>query len=201
MHIRVSGKWASLFFRTKLFWLFYFILNLTHLNRCRKNRYICLEIIWKVRLICAWCEYACFPILKRHYTSLVVLNKLLNLWAFFGVNQSEWPDVMIGFFIDGPTPFLRESLDKVTRLEYPKNKITLYIYNNVPKHSELVDVFFKSTKSDAYLEAAVINSFNYKTIRSKFEYAEFSDGQPYLLVNYIRPKDEFSEQQGRNDAM
>lgn len=85
--------------------------------------------------------------------------------------KSTWPDVTIGVFIDQPTPFLREYFEKISRLEYPKYKITMLIYNNAPMHNELVEAFFLKPENE------------------------------YLSVKYIGPEDDFSEQDARNEAM
>lgn len=70
-----------------------------------------------------------------------------------------------------PTPFLREFFEKVAKLEYPKSKITMLIYNNVPMHKELVEAFIVEPENE------------------------------YLFVKYIGPEDDFSEQEARNEAM
>lgn len=46
-------------------------------------------------------------------------------------SRSEWPTVLLALFIESPTPFLLEVLEKVTQLDYPKDKISLWIHCNV----------------------------------------------------------------------
>ncbi len=46
----------------------------------------------------------------------------------------DWPTLTLAIFIERPTPFLREFLEKVSSLTYPKNKITVLLHNNVSKN-------------------------------------------------------------------
>lgn len=45
--------------------------------------------------------------------------------------RSEWPYVLLALFIESPTPFLLEVLEKVTQLDYPKNRISLWVHCSV----------------------------------------------------------------------
>jgi hypothetical protein len=45
--------------------------------------------------------------------------------------MNEWPNVTIGLFIENPTPFLREFFQKISKLNYPKSKLSVLIHNNV----------------------------------------------------------------------
>ena len=53
-------------------------------------------------------------------------------------SRSEWPTVLLALFIESPTPFLLEVLEKVTQLDYPKDKISLWIHCNTLHHETLV---------------------------------------------------------------
>lgn len=53
----------------------------------------------------------------------------------------------MGIFIETPTPFLVEFFTKITNLEYPKNKLTLLIHNNVKYHNEVIDQFLEKSKT------------------------------------------------------
>ena len=46
-------------------------------------------------------------------------------------NHSEWPLVMLALFIEKPTPFLAEVLEKITRLDYPKQRMRLWVHSLV----------------------------------------------------------------------
>ncbi|XP_034933747.1 procollagen-lysine,2-oxoglutarate 5-dioxygenase isoform X1 [Chelonus insularis] len=49
-----------------------------------------------------------------------------------------YPPIVIAVFIDRPTPFLEEFLDKVQKQTYPKSKLFLFVYNNEVYHDGLV---------------------------------------------------------------
>ncbi|XP_068202798.1 procollagen-lysine,2-oxoglutarate 5-dioxygenase 1 isoform X2 [Palaemon carinicauda] len=55
------------------------------------------------------------------------------------LSEEEYPRVLVSVFVIKPTPFLEEMLDKVERLNYPKNRINLLVYNQVALHEKLVD--------------------------------------------------------------
>ncbi|XP_046593466.1 procollagen-lysine,2-oxoglutarate 5-dioxygenase isoform X1 [Neodiprion lecontei] len=56
----------------------------------------------------------------------------------------NYPVIMISIFLANPTPFLEEFLEKIYKQAYPKSKLHLFIYNNVPYHSELINEFVES---------------------------------------------------------
>lgn len=45
--------------------------------------------------------------------------------------KENWPKVTIAVAIAKATPFLEEFFDSIHALEYPKEKLSLFIYNNV----------------------------------------------------------------------
>ncbi|XP_019873641.2 procollagen-lysine,2-oxoglutarate 5-dioxygenase isoform X2 [Aethina tumida] len=57
------------------------------------------------------------------------------------VADEKLPVVLIGIFIETNTPFLEEFFDKVYNLEYPKNKLHLFIHNSMDYHANLVAEF------------------------------------------------------------
>lgn len=46
-------------------------------------------------------------------------------------NIDGLPTVTIGLFITKPTPFLEEYFESIRAIEYPKQKLTIFVYNNV----------------------------------------------------------------------
>lgn len=48
-----------------------------------------------------------------------------------GKEPEDMPVVFLAVFIELNTPFLEEGLEKIRSLEYPKNRIHLFIHNNV----------------------------------------------------------------------
>uniref|UniRef100_A0A7N6ATE7 Procollagen-lysine,2-oxoglutarate 5-dioxygenase 1 n=1 Tax=Anabas testudineus TaxID=64144 RepID=A0A7N6ATE7_ANATE len=45
--------------------------------------------------------------------------------------KSEYPLVVIGIFIQQPTPFVTVFFERLLKLQYPKNRLKLFIYNKV----------------------------------------------------------------------
>lgn len=85
--------------------------------------------------------------------------------------ENAWPNVTIGIFIESGTAFLREFFNKVSKLNYPKYKISLLIYNNVKYHNKVVEDFFVQPENE------------------------------YLAIKYISPEDGHSESEARAEAL
>lgn len=45
--------------------------------------------------------------------------------------ESEYPVVVMGIFIQQPTPFVTVFFERLLKLQYPKNRLKLFIYNRV----------------------------------------------------------------------
>lgn len=45
--------------------------------------------------------------------------------------ESEYPIVVMGIFIQQPTPFVTVFFERLLKLQYPKNRLKLFIYNRV----------------------------------------------------------------------
>lgn len=82
-----------------------------------------------------------------------------------------YPIILIALFIDVPVPFLEEFLLSIYRQNYPKSRLHLFIYNNVPYHERTVQEYVD-------------------TIREE-----------YLSVKQILPSDNINDDQSRNLAM
>lgn len=65
--------------------------------------------------------------------------------------------VLIGIFIENPMPFLEEFFDKILTLNYPKEKIHIFIHNRVEYHEGLVDKFLEHAGNEKYLSVKSIN--------------------------------------------
>ncbi|XP_030072049.1 procollagen-lysine,2-oxoglutarate 5-dioxygenase 2 isoform X2 [Microcaecilia unicolor] len=59
----------------------------------------------------------------------------------------NYPRVTIGVFIEQPTPFLPEFLNKLLILDYPKEKIDMFIHNNEVYHERHIQKFWKQAKN------------------------------------------------------
>lgn len=56
----------------------------------------------------------------------------------------EVPHVMVGIFIEKPTPFIEEFFDRVAALDYTKSKISIFIHNAIEYHDKDIDIFLKA---------------------------------------------------------
>ena len=65
------------------------------------------------------------------------------------------PHVLLGIFIEKPTPFLEVFFNKIANLDYDKDKITLLIHNDVEYHEEDIETFLEEQKSK-YREVEII---------------------------------------------
>lgn len=72
------------------------------------------------------------------------------------------PAITVGVFIEEPTPFFDEFLEKFLKLNYPKEKMSLFIHRGVDYHNERLTQFMQNevegfakievTSSDDFLE-------------------------------------------------
>uniref|UniRef100_A0A4W5R5G7 Procollagen-lysine,2-oxoglutarate 5-dioxygenase 1 n=1 Tax=Hucho hucho TaxID=62062 RepID=A0A4W5R5G7_9TELE len=69
--------------------------------------------------------------------------------------KSEYPLVVIGIFIQQPTPFVSVFFESLLKLEYPKNRLKLFIYNQEQHHEVEVSSFLKDHEK-AYQGVKVI---------------------------------------------
>ncbi|XP_060591143.1 procollagen-lysine,2-oxoglutarate 5-dioxygenase 1-like [Ruditapes philippinarum] len=47
-----------------------------------------------------------------------------------GLLEEDYPSIVLGVFVEHPTPFLREALQKIAALDYPKQKIDFFIHSS-----------------------------------------------------------------------
>lgn len=71
-------------------------------------------------------------------------------------DPKSYPIVLIAVFIEQPTPFLEEFLDKLYHIEYPREKLHLFVHNSAEFHAELLEDFM-SQHSEAYRTVKRIN--------------------------------------------
>lgn len=55
----------------------------------------------------------------------------------------EYPLVLIGIFIQQPTPFVTVFFERLLKLQYPNDRLKLFIYNQVPHHEGQVSSFLQ----------------------------------------------------------
>ncbi|KAL4221290.1 Procollagen-lysine [Mactra antiquata] len=88
-----------------------------------------------------------------------------------GLQEEDYPSVLLGIFIETSTPFLREALQYIAELDYPKQKVDLLLHNNIENHEKDVEPFLKQYASK------------------------------YKSVNAFKPSDNIPESAARNWAM
>lgn len=89
-------------------------------------------------------------------------NYIPNLWTFesgctickenlrplSGLQEGEYPVVVIGIFIQQPTPFVTVFFERLLKLKYPKNRLQLFIYNQESHHGPHVRTFLEYHESE-----------------------------------------------------
>ncbi|XP_047131925.2 procollagen-lysine,2-oxoglutarate 5-dioxygenase 1 isoform X1 [Hydra vulgaris] len=66
-----------------------------------------------------------------------------NTFLLQDVEVTNWPKVLIGLFIPAPTPFVTSYLEHISNLEYPKEKIDIFIHSVDPHHDPHVEDWLK----------------------------------------------------------
>lgn len=80
-----------------------------------------------------------------------------NLVSLEGLQEDDFPTVMMGVFVEHPTPFLKEFFEKVAALNYPKEKIDVLVHNANAFHSLDVSKFTR-IHGEAYQSLTVIQA-------------------------------------------
>ncbi|XP_042586226.1 procollagen-lysine,2-oxoglutarate 5-dioxygenase 1 isoform X1 [Cyprinus carpio] len=86
------------------------------------------------------------PNLWTFETGCTICNE--NLRPLSGLQESEYPVVVIGIFIQQPTPFVTVFFERLLNLKYPKNRIQLFIYNQESHHEPHVRTFLEYHESE-----------------------------------------------------
>ncbi|XP_076842261.1 multifunctional procollagen lysine hydroxylase and glycosyltransferase LH3-like [Brachyhypopomus gauderio] len=71
------------------------------------------------------------------------------------VPDEEMPLVHIAVFIEQPTPFLEEFLERLATLNYPHKQLRLFIHNNVMYHEQHIERFWNRHRS-LFLDARIV---------------------------------------------
>ncbi|XP_034552367.1 procollagen-lysine,2-oxoglutarate 5-dioxygenase 1 [Notolabrus celidotus] len=74
-------------------------------------------------------------------TGCTVCNE--DLRPLTALKESEYPMVVIGIFIEQPTPFVSVFFERLLKLQYPKDKLKLFIHIQEPHHVPQVSLFLK----------------------------------------------------------
>ncbi|XP_037832688.1 multifunctional procollagen lysine hydroxylase and glycosyltransferase LH3 [Kryptolebias marmoratus] len=70
-----------------------------------------------------------------------------DLLFFRDVPDEDMPLVYVAVFIEHPTPFMEEFLERLTTLNYPKSRLRLFIHNNVVYHERHIQQFWERHRS------------------------------------------------------
>ncbi|KAM5163708.1 procollagen-lysine,2-oxoglutarate 5-dioxygenase 2 isoform 2-T2 [Mantella aurantiaca] len=58
----------------------------------------------------------------------------------------DYPDVTVGVFVEQPTPFLPEFFSRLLALDYPKEKLSVFIHNSEVYHEKHIQKFWEQAK-------------------------------------------------------
>ncbi|KAM8830980.1 procollagen-lysine,2-oxoglutarate 5-dioxygenase 1 [Synchiropus picturatus] len=116
-------------------------------------------------------------------------NYIPNTWSFESgctachedlrplsdIQESEYPLVWIGVFIQQPTPFVTAFFERLLKLQYPKDRLKLFIYNKELHHEPAVTSFLqdhgslykevKLTGPESQLDEASSRNMGFDTCR------------------------------------
>ncbi|CAI9614095.1 unnamed protein product [Staurois parvus] len=57
-----------------------------------------------------------------------------------------YPDITVGIFVEQPTPFLPEFFSRLLALDYPKDKLSVFIHNREVYHEKHIQKFWEKAK-------------------------------------------------------
>ncbi|XP_046896504.1 procollagen-lysine,2-oxoglutarate 5-dioxygenase 1 isoform X3 [Hypomesus transpacificus] len=66
-----------------------------------------------------------------------------DLRPLSALKESEYPLVVIGIYIQQPTPFVTVFFERLLKLKYPMDRLKLFIYNQEPHHEKHVRSFME----------------------------------------------------------
>ncbi|XP_077410030.1 procollagen-lysine,2-oxoglutarate 5-dioxygenase 2 isoform X2 [Vanacampus margaritifer] len=59
----------------------------------------------------------------------------------------EFPNVLVGVFVEHPTPFLPEFFQRLMTLDYPKDKLKVFVHNNEVYHERHMQKFWEEHRN------------------------------------------------------
>ncbi|KAM6978085.1 procollagen-lysine,2-oxoglutarate 5-dioxygenase 2 isoform 2-T2 [Aplochiton taeniatus] len=59
----------------------------------------------------------------------------------------DYPTVLVGVFIEQPSPFLSEFFQRLLTLDYPKDKLNVFVHNNVVYHERHIQRFWEENRN------------------------------------------------------
>uniref|UniRef100_A0A671T4A3 Procollagen-lysine,2-oxoglutarate 5-dioxygenase 1 n=1 Tax=Sinocyclocheilus anshuiensis TaxID=1608454 RepID=A0A671T4A3_9TELE len=88
------------------------------------------------------------PHLWMFETGCTLCNEGLRPLSGLQVGLTEYPVVVIGIFIQQPTPFVSVFFERLLNLKYPKNRLRLFIYNQELHHEPHIRTFLEYHESE-----------------------------------------------------
>ncbi|KAK3104424.1 hypothetical protein FSP39_001801, partial [Pinctada imbricata] len=73
-----------------------------------------------------------------------------------GMKDDDLPTILLALFIEFPTPFIEEYLERVSKLNYPKSRMDLFIHNKEDYHSKDLAAFLEKY-NDEYRSTTVLS--------------------------------------------
>ncbi|XP_013855865.1 multifunctional procollagen lysine hydroxylase and glycosyltransferase LH3 [Austrofundulus limnaeus] len=70
-----------------------------------------------------------------------------DLLLFTDVADEDMPLVYFAVFIEHPSPFMEEFLERLTTLNYPRSRLRLFLHNNVVYHERHIQQFWERHRS------------------------------------------------------
>uniref|UniRef100_A0A8C1RPC6 Procollagen-lysine,2-oxoglutarate 5-dioxygenase 1 n=1 Tax=Cyprinus carpio TaxID=7962 RepID=A0A8C1RPC6_CYPCA len=125
-------------------------INITLDNKCRlfQNLHGALdEVMLKFedgRVRARNVLYDTLPVICYDPNNFWFMNRL----SVCCLQESEYPVVVIGIFIQQPTPFVTVFFERLLNLKYPKNRLRLFIYNQEYHHEPHVRTFLEYHESE-----------------------------------------------------
>jgi len=86
-------------------------------------------------------QKCCYPPTGLHST-IAQHTKIVTV--YYMLQLDSYPTVLVAVFIEQPTPFLEEFLDKIYHTEYPKQKLHLFVHNSVRMPVYIIYTKYKS---------------------------------------------------------
>lgn len=66
-----------------------------------------------------------------------------NTYLLNDIKVQQWPNILIGLYIPAPTPFVSSYLEQISNLEYPKDKIDIFLHSIDPHHNSDIKEWMK----------------------------------------------------------
>ncbi|KAJ7393603.1 Procollagen-lysine,2-oxoglutarate 5-dioxygenase 1 [Desmophyllum pertusum] len=72
------------------------------------------------------------------------------------LKKEEYPKILMGLFIEKPTPFIPEFLTRMMQLDYPKKRIDILVHNTIPYHKPQIGDWLTDEIKDQFNSVTVL---------------------------------------------